>query len=70
MSNEQKKYANLSTLQSFLDNLKNTFATKTELSAKANATHNHNDTYYTQTQVDTALSQKAQVQIITWEAND
>ena len=70
MSNETKKYASLSTLQSFLDNLKNTFATKTALDAKADTTHNHNDTYYTQTQVDTALSQKAQVQIITWEAND
>lgn len=30
-SNEQKKYASISTLQTFLDNLKNLFATKTEV---------------------------------------
>lgn len=32
--------------------------------------HNHNDIYYTQTQIDEALSHKSQVQIITWEADD
>lgn len=36
-----KKYASLSTLQTFLDNLKNLFATKTEVNNKANATHSH-----------------------------
>ncbi len=36
-----KKYATLNTLSKFLDNLKNLFATKTEMSAKANKTHSH-----------------------------
>ena len=40
------------------------------LDAKADTTHDHNDTYYTQTQVDEIVAQKSQVQIITWEADD
>jgi hypothetical protein len=32
--------------------------------------HNHNELYYTKTQTDEKLSQKVQVQIITWEADD
>lgn len=32
--------------------------------------HNHNDIYYTQTQIDEAFSHKSQVQFITWEADD
>ena len=40
------------------------------IDTKADSTHNHNDIYYTQTQIDAALSQKSQVQIITWEADD
>jgi len=37
----QKKYASLSTLQTFLEKLKNLFATKTELDSKANSSHTH-----------------------------
>jgi hypothetical protein len=44
-SNNQKKYASLSTLQNFLSNLKNLFATKTdvnaELAKKADIGHTH-----------------------------
>ena len=36
-----KKYVSISTLQTFLDNLKNLFATKTDLSNKADETHTH-----------------------------
>ncbi len=36
-----KKYATLSTLSNFLDNLKNLFATKTEVSNKSDKTHTH-----------------------------
>lgn len=105
-----KKYASLTTLQNFLDNLKKLFATKTdvntELAKKANSSHthsisdttnlqntldgkvsasrtingkplsanitlsasdvgaapsshNHNDTYYTQTQLDSKLANKS-----------
>lgn len=36
-----KKYATLNTLSNFLDNLKSLFATKTEMSAKANKSHSH-----------------------------
>ena len=37
---------------------------------KADKTHTHNDVYYTKAETDTALSNKSQVQIITWEADD
>ena len=52
MSNttDEKKFAGLSTMRSFLNQLKNMFVTKDE--------------------VDEALAQKSQVQIITWEADD
>jgi hypothetical protein len=40
-------------------------ATKVELE-----THNHNDVYYTETEIDNMLAQKSQVQIITWGADD
>ena len=106
----QKKYASLSTLSSFLDNLKNLFATKSDLNTglsskadtshkhsisdttnlqstldgkvptsrtinnkplsenitlsasdigAASSTHDHNDKYYTQSQVDSKLSGKS-----------
>lgn len=32
--------------------------------------HNHDDVYYIKVEVDSALSQKSQVQIITWEDDD
>jgi hypothetical protein len=37
---------------------------------KSDANHNHNDSYYTKIEIDTSLSQKSQVKIITWEADD
>ena len=37
---------------------------------KADATHTHDDTYYTKTELNDALTQKSQVQIITWEDDD
>lgn len=40
------------------------------LDDKADLTHNHEDLYYTKEQTNSALSQKAQVQIITWEDDD
>lgn len=112
----QKKYASLSSLQNFLDNLKETFATlvhkhtvsdltdykvDTSLSStssnpvanrilndefeaisvamnalelsvdgKSDSVHSHNEIYYTQEQVDEALSHRTQVQIITWGDDD
>lgn len=76
-----KKYASLNTLQTFLDNLKTLFATKTEVNAKADSAHNHDSLYDTkgsantalqtaQTYTDNAVAQKSQVQIITWGADD
>jgi hypothetical protein len=52
----QKKYVSLSKLESFLDNLKNLFATKTEVDAKADSIHSHDDVYYTETEVDEKLA--------------
>lgn len=77
----EKKYASLNTLQTFLDNLKNLFATKKEVDTKADSTHNHDSLYDTKGSADTALqtaqsytdnavAQKSQVQIITWGADD
>lgn len=37
---------------------------------KVDTSHTHDERYYTKTQVDNALSQKSQVQIITWEDDD
>jgi hypothetical protein len=37
----QKKYVSLNKLSTFLDNLKNMFATKTELSGKSDTGHTH-----------------------------
>ena len=82
MSNTTKKYASLSTLQTFLDNLKNLFAAKTvvdELSAdvdnKADASHSHviSDVTDLQSNLDTingTLAQKSQVQMITSENSE
>lgn len=39
-------------------------------SGKADSDHNHNDIYCTQTEIEAVLSNKSQVQIITWEEND
>lgn len=76
-----KKYVSLSKLSTFLDNLKTLFATKTEVNAKADSTHNHDTLYDTkgsantmlqtaQTYTDNAIAQKSQVQIITWGTDD
>lgn len=112
----QKKYVSLSKLESFLNNLRNTFATlshkhtisditdyvidsdlsststnpvqnkvidsefeavsvamnvlEQSIDGKADATHTHDDLYYTKTKIDESLLQKSQVQMITWEADD
>lgn len=47
-----KKYIGLSALQTFLDNLKTLFATKTEVNNKAELSHTHNDLYYTKAEID------------------
>lgn len=111
-----KKYVSLSKLSTFLENLKNTFATlghkhnisditdykvDTALSStstnpvqnsvidaefesvatamnaldlaidgKSNLNHDHNDMYYTESEIDELMLNKSQVQIITWEADD
>ena len=76
-----KKYASLNTLTAFLDNLKNLFATKTEVDAKADSAHNHDSSYdikgsantaleNAQVYTDNAIAQKTQVQIITWGVDD
>lgn len=54
-----KKYLNLNGLATFFNKLKVLFATKDEVNAKADLSHTHNDTYYTETEVDTFLSSKA-----------
>lgn len=41
MANTTKKYVSLTRLSDFLNNLKTLFATKTEVDAKADATHSH-----------------------------
>lgn len=45
-------------------------ALESSLDTKSDTTHNHNDIYYTKTEADESLSQKSQVQIITWGADD
>lgn len=40
------------------------------IDGKADASHSHDEIYYTKSQVDTAVAQKSQVQIITWEDDD
>lgn len=61
----QKKYASLTTLQNFLDNLKNLFATKTDvntaLSSKADSSHAHaiSDVTELQTALDTLTENKS-----------
>ena len=76
-----KNYASLDTLRTFLDNLKNLFATKTEVNSKADSNHNHDSSYdikgsadtaleSSKTYTDNAVAQKSQVQIITWGADD
>lgn len=78
----QRKYVSLSKLSTFLDNLKNLFASKENLAsletvvdAKANTVHMHdikdvNNLQSTIDKVNDNVSQKSQVQIITWEVND
>lgn len=76
-----KKYVSLSKLSTFLDNLKNIFATKAEVNDKSDASHNHDSSYDSKgaantalenakTYTDNSIAQKSQVQIITWEDDD
>lgn len=45
-------------------------ALELSIDGKADASHNHNNDYYTKTEIDNSIAKKTQVQIITWEAND
>ena len=45
-------------------------ALETIAAGKADATHTHDDLYYTKAEIDESLLQKSQVQMITWEADD
>lgn len=40
------------------------------IDGKADVVHDHNNLYYTKEEVDVSLSQKSQVQFITWEDDD
>lgn len=44
--------------------------TDTVASGKADASHSHNNLYYTKTEIDESLLRKSQVQIITWGVDD
>lgn len=72
MANNQKKYASLSTLSKFLDNLKNLFATKsdvsTELGKKADASHTH--TIANVTNLQSTLDGKATQTALNSHANN
>lgn len=59
MANDQNKYAGISTLRTFLSQLKNLFITKTDadaaLSGKADTTHKHDSDYDAKGSASTAL---------------
>lgn len=57
----QKKYITLSKLGIFLTSLRENFAP---------LLHDHDELYYTRTETDDVLSQKTQIQLITWEVDD
>ena len=40
------------------------------IDSKSDSNHNHDESYYTKLEIDSALTQKSQVQIVTWEADD
>ena len=42
----------------------------TALEAKADATHDHSDVYYSKTELDAKFAQSVQIQMIKWEADD
>ena len=47
-----------------------TSAIQTQLDSKSELGHVHTDVHYTKEEIDSLLSQKSQVQIITWEVDD
>lgn len=69
MANNSKKYASLTSLQNLVKNIKNIFATKTdvdtklntELAKKADKSHSHDNTYYTKALTDAMLVEKSDV---------
>lgn len=74
-----KRYFTDESLETFVDEIKS--YTDSAVSAKADISHNHDDTYETKedaqaklntakSYTDEAVSQKSQVQIITWEGDD
>lgn len=72
----EKKYASLSSLSTFLDNIKKIFATKTEVDTNLSSAKSYSDigdasTLKTsQLYTDNAVSQKSQVRIIVLEEGD
>lgn len=71
-----KKYVSISKLSTFLDNLKDLFATKVYVDTILPSAKSYSDTGDTTTleasknYTDNAVTQKTQVQIITWGADD
>lgn len=51
------KYVSLERLETFLDNLKDIFATKTEIDNKSDSAHSHDDKYYTENEIDAKVSE-------------
>lgn len=51
------KYVSLKGLETFLNNLKDIFATKSEVANKSDSTHSHDDKYYTESEIDTKLNE-------------
>ena len=55
----ERKFISLKRLGDFLDNCKNIFATKEQLNDKAEKEHNHDDVYYTESEIDAKLDAKS-----------
>lgn len=51
------KYVSLERLGLFLNNLKDIFATKSEIANKSDSTHSHDDKYYTENEIDTKVNE-------------
>ena len=64
-------YDTLKELGELIDENKDAIDALEEIAiSKADKNHNHDDLYYTKAEIDNISSQKSQVQIITWEADD
>lgn len=71
-----KKYISIEKLSTFLNNLKDLFATKADVETILPSAKSYSDAGNTTTlegaksYADTVVAQKSQVQIITWGADD